>query len=700
MGSLVFMNKKPASFSKILFMKTHKHTNALIKENSPYLLQHAHNPVNWQPWEDETLEKAKSENKLLIISVGYAACHWCHVMEAESFEDESVAEIMNADYINIKIDREERPDVDQAYMNAIQLMTGSGGWPMNVIALPDGRPVWGGTYFRKDQWKSSLSQIAALFKKDPEKLHEYADKLETGLKQMQLIPGNFQDEEFSREDFIPILKKWEQGFDHEYGGTRHAPKFIIPSNFEFLLRYSEHNKDRELKKYVVQSLNKISYGGIYDPIGGGFSRYSVDTKWHIPHFEKMLYDNAQLVSLYSHAFSAIKDNWYGEVVKQSLEFIKENLTDATGAFYSSLDADSLNPDGKMEEGAFYCWEKPELKKLLKDDFELFSDYYNINSFGKWEDEKYVLIRTLSDSEISEKYQISVQELLQKKKNWQKTLKKYRNKRDKPRLDDKQITSWNAMMLSGYLDAYKALNIPEYLETALKNAHFILERLVQTDGSLHHSFKNGKSRINGYLEDYALVIQAFLNLYQVTLDKNWLEKSKDLIIYSLDHFYDNKVNMFYFTSNTDRPLITRNMDYTDNVIPSSNSVMAKNLFLLSKYFENEDFLNTAKKMISKIRGQITEYPQGHSNWLDLKLNFSYPFYEIVVTGENAVAIINKLNSSYLPNSIIDGTTKEDSFSPLSKNRFKTGEDLIYVCTDGTCQLPVHSIKECLKLIKHF
>jgi hypothetical protein len=386
------------------------------------------------------------------------------------------------------------------------------------------------------------------------------------------------------------------------------------------------------------------------------------------------------------------------VVKQSLQFVKNNLTDPTGAFYSSLDADSLNSEGKLEEGVFYSWEKSELKKLLKDDFELFSDYYNINSFGKWEDEKYVLIRAQSDLELSKKYQILEEELLQKKKIWQEILKEYRDKRDKPRLDDKQITSWNALMLTGYLDAFKALNIPEYLETALKNANFILKNILQPDGSLHHSFKNGESRINGYLEDYAFVSEAFLNLYQVTLDQKWLETSKKLADYSIHHFYDKKVELFYFTSDKDRPLITRNIDTTDNVIPSSNSVMAKNLFILSKYFENGDLLKMSKNMLSKISGQIKEYPQGYSNWLDLKLNFSNTFYEIVVTGENAVDIINELNSSYLPNTIIDGTVKQDNSRPLTINRFKSGEDLIYVCNDGTCQLPVGSVRECLKLIK--
>jgi hypothetical protein len=679
-------------------MKPNKHTNSLIKENSPYLLQHAHNPVNWYPWNDETLELAKAQNKLLIISVGYAACHWCHVMEEESFEDESVAEIMNAGFINIKVDREERPDIDQVYMNAIQLMTGRGGWPMNVVALPDGRPIWGGTYFRKEQWTSTLQQITDLFKTDPEKMYEYAAKLEKGLKQLQLIPENGTTKELLREDFPPILKKWEQTFDKEYGGSQQAPKFIIPSNFQFLLRYSIQNKDPELKKYVLRSLDKISYGGIFDPIEGGFSRYSVDVRWHIPHFEKMLYDNAQLVSLYSQAYSATKIKWYKEVVQQSLQFVKQNLTDASGAYYSSLDADSLNSEGKLEEGVFYSWEPSELKRILKDDFELFSDYYNINSFGRWEADKYVLIRTQSDSEISEKHQISEEKLIQKKNNWREILKEYRDKRDKPRLDDKQITSWNAMMLTGYVDAYKALNISKYLQAALVNGDFILKNILQPDGSLKHSNKNGESRINAYLEDYAYVIEAFIKLFQVTLDKKWLVKSKELADYSILHFYDKKVELFYFTSHKDRPLITRNIDFTDNVISSSNSVMAKNLFLLSKYFENEDFLEMSKNMLTKISDHIKEYPQGHSNWLDLKLNFTDVFYEIVVTGDNAVEIINDLNSSYLPNILIDGTVKEDNSRPLTKNRYQNGKDLIYICSDGTCQLPVRSVRECLKLIK--
>lgn len=676
-------------------MATPEHTNALIDETSPYLLQHAHNPVDWKPWNDKVLEKAKSAEKLIIISVGYAACHWCHVMEAESFEDETVAKIMNEGYINIKVDREERPDVDQAYMNAVQLMTGRGGWPMNVVALPDGRPVWGGTYFPKEQWVSALKQIADLYKKDPEKLQDYADKLEQGLQQMLLIPESKESGGFSEEEFPPLLEKWEKTFDRKFGGNDTAPKFVIPSTFQFLLRYAIQKNNGKLKEYVIHSLDKISYGGIYDHIGGGFSRYSVDERWHVPHFEKMLYDNAQLVSLYSQASKSTKNEWYREVVEQTLDFIKENLTDPSGAFYSSLDADSLDENGKLKEGAFYTWKISELKDLLKEDFELFADYYNVNSFGKWEDDQYVLIRTKSDAEIEEKHQISEEELLRKKKTWQQILKEHRGQRDIPRLDDKQITSWNALMLSGYLEAYKAFGIQEYLETALKNARFLVENLLQPDNSLKHSHKNGESRINAYLEDYALVIEAFLNLYQVTLDTKWLNISQDLNLYCQEHFYEPNQHLFYFTSDKDRPLITRNIEFSDNVLPASNSVMAHNLFNLSKYFDNKAFMDLSEKMLKKVRLQFENYPQGYANWLNLMMNFTSGFHEIVITGKDALDIVEQFNRLYVPNAIIDGTTNEDD-RPLTKNRFKPGEDLIYVCTSGTCSLPVKSVKEAMKL----
>ncbi|WP_010228052.1 thioredoxin domain-containing protein [Gillisia marina] len=613
-------------------MKSEKHTNSLINESSPYLLQHAHNPVNWYPWGSDILEKAVADNKLIIISVGYAACHWCHVMEHESFEDEDVAEIMNTHYYNIKVDREERPDVDMVYMSAVQIMTGSGGWPMNIVALPDGRPVWGGTYFRKEDWKNSLLQIAKLYKENPEKLYEYADKLNEGLKNIQLIASSKSENDI---DLNLISEKLEKNFDWQYGGTKQTPKFVIPSNFEFLLKYSQLYNHKNIKDFVKLSLTKISFGGIYDHIEGGFSRYSVDEKWHIPHFEKMLYDNAQMVSLYSKAYAVTKIGWYREVVEQTLEFIENNLKTKEGSFYSSLDADSIDKNGKLREGAFYTWEVDELKELLKDEFSLFKEYYNVNSYGKWEDNEYVLIRTEDEASFLNKNQLDSMEFKAIKAHWLEVLSsEERNKREKPRLDDKQLTSWNALMLSGYVDAYKITQNKDYLATALQNATFIQEHLYKSEGNLHRSFKNGISSINGYLEDYAFTIEAFIKLYEITLDFEWLHFSKKLMDYSIQIFYEPETGLFYFTSKQDKPLITRNYELSDNVIPASNSVMAQNLFKLSKYFEEGTFLNISEEMINAVTPQLEDYPQGYSNWLSLHLNFNHSFYEVVIMGPNA------------------------------------------------------------------
>lgn len=677
-------------------MSTPSFTNALIKESSPYLLQHAHNPVNWYPWGSTILEKAVTDNKLIIISVGYAACHWCHVMEHESFEDEEVAEIMNTHYYNIKVDREERPDIDMVYMSAVQVMTGSGGWPMNIVALPDGRPVWGGTYFKSETWKNSLLQIAKLYKENPEKLYEYADKLSEGLNNMQLIPqSSASGNDFSLD---VIIEKLEQNFDWKYGGTKQVPKFVIPANFEFLLKYAQLSKKDKIEEFVKLSLTKISFGGIYDHIEGGFSRYSVDAKWHIPHFEKMLYDNAQMVSLYSKAYALTNIEWYKEVVEQSLEFIKNNLTTKEGSFYSSLDADSINKKGQLKEGAFYTWEIAELKDLLKDEFPLFQEYYNVNSYGKWENKEYVLIRSKENETFLEEHNLSSAEFRKMKDKWSTNLSIQRNTREKPRLDDKQLTSWNALMLSGYVDAYKITQKEDYLASALKNASFIKKHLYKKEGNLERSFKNRESSINGYLEDYAFLIEACIKLYEVTLDFEWLNFSKGLMEYSILNFHDPKSGLFYFTSKRDQPLITRNFELSDNVIPASNSVMAHNLFKLSKYFGDVDFQNISEKMLTAVTPQLEDYPQGYSNWLSLKSNYSDRFFEVVIMGPNAKDLLKELNKEYLPNILIAGSVLESNSSPLFKHRFKEGEDLIYVCTNGACQLPVKTINLALELIK--
>jgi uncharacterized protein len=675
---------------------THKYTNALVSETSPYLLQHAHNPVNWNPWNEAVLQKAKEENKLIIVSVGYAACHWCHVMEKESFEDTTVAAVMNENFINIKVDREERPDIDQVYINAVQLMTGSAGWPLNVITLPDGRPVWGGTYFKKNDWINSIEQIQQLYKTDPEKLITYASRLEEGIKSMDLIERNTDDASIDNFDASAAIDSLKLSFDQQYGGTKGAPKFMMPNTLAYLLRKGVRTNDTTVLNHVTNTLNKMAYGGLYDAVGGGFSRYSVDEKWHVPHFEKMLYDNAQLVSLYSDAYLVTANPLYKDVVTETLDYIEREMTSKEGAFYSSLDADSTNEAGELEEGAYYIYTKEALQKILAEDFQLFAEYYNVNDFGKWEDH-YVLIRTESDSAIAKKYDISEKQLKEKKATWRKKLLDYRNNRPKPRLDDKILTSWNALMLKGYVDAYKAFPENEYLDAALKSANFIRTKQLQKDGSLFHNYKDGKSSINGYLEDYAAVIEAYIALYEVTMDMQWLKISKNLADYSFAHFYDASKGMFYFTSNQDTKLVTRTIEYRDNVISSSNSIMAKNLFKLSHYFDMPKYREASDQMLQNVLPDATRYPSVFSNWLELLENHQFKYYEIVVAGKNAAEKIKKINRNYIPNALIAGTDSESN-AYLFEGRFPEDETLIYVCVNNACRLPVTSVEKALETLK--
>ena len=671
-------------------------TNKLIHETSPYLLQHAHNPVNWNAWNNESLKEAKEKKKLLLISVGYSACHWCHVMEHESFEDTLVASVMNKDFINIKIDREERPDIDQVYISAVQLMTGHAGWPLNVIALPDGRPVWGGTYFPKGDWLNALTQIQKIYENEPEKLIEYADKLTNGIKAVNLIKPNPNAIQLKKETIKESVVNWKKKFDYNKGGLNRAPKFMMPNNQHFLMRYAHQTNDKELKKYVIKTLNQISYGGVYDHVGGGFSRYSTDDKWHVPHFEKMLYDNAQLVSLYSDAYLLTKDKWYKQVVYETLNFIEKELTTTEGAFYSSLDADSLNKEGELEEGAFYVWQKEELEEELGEDYKLFADYYNINSYGLWEHNNYVLIRKTSDKEFIEKNNLTEEVFFQKQHDWKKSLYELREKRTRPRLDDKTLTSWNALMLKGYTDAYRVFKEEKFLKAAIKNAEFILSKQMEADGKLWHNYKGGKSNINGYLEDYAAVSDAFISLYQVTANEIWLHKAKLMMDYTQTNFYDQVSKMFFFTSIQDAALVSRNIETADNVIPASNSIIAKNFYYLSHYFSDQEYLKKSQIMLHNMQPNFVSYPSAYSNWMDLMLNFTDDFYEVVITGKEAEKRLIELEGYYYPNKLVAVTTKE-SEEALFKNRFNPESTNIFICVNNACKFPVKTTKEALELL---
>ena len=669
--------------------------NNLINESSPYLLQHAKNPVNWNPWDKKYLNIAEKQNKLVIISIGYASCHWCHVMERESFQDSAVAKLMNEKFISLKVDREERPDIDQVYMNAIQLMTGSGGWPLNVIALPDGRPIWGGTYFSKEQWLSALNQISVIYEKEPEKFTSYADKVQEGINSLNIVDPAIDD--FESIDLLKYSEKLIDSIDLKFGGFNGAPKFMMPNNLDFLLRYSVQENNLKSKNIILESLEKIAYGGIFDHIEGGFSRYSTDEKWHIPHFEKMLYDNAQLMSLYSKGFKVSNKKQFKKVVYKIHEYINKEMKDTSGGFYSSLDADSKIDENNYVEGAYYSWSFSELKNLIKEDFDLFSKYYNVNDYGYWkEEDKYVLINNVSDTEFISEHNLTEEVFNEKLSNWVSILKEAKKDKNKPSLDYKIVTSWNGLMISGYVDAYKAFNDEIFLNEAIESAEFIYKSLTKNDGGLFHNYVNGKSKVNGYLEDYATIIQASLDLYEITLNQKWIERALKLSEYVIKNFSNDESALFYFTSKKDEELITRTIEFRDNVIPSSNSIMAKNLFKLYHYFDKQEYFDLSKKMALSVTNEFEVYPSGYSNWFDLIYNLKSKFYEVAIVGENAIEKATELNKKYLPNKLVIGSSTSNDL-PLLQNRFINGKTLIYVCVNKACKMPTENLDESINMI---
>ena len=674
-----------------------KNGNNLKNESSPYLLQHVENPVNWNPWDKKYLKQAKKENKLVIISIGYASCHWCHVMERESFQDLEVAELMNEKFISIKVDREERPDIDQVYMNAIQLITGNGGWPLNVITLPDGRPIWGGTYFSKEQWSSALKQISELYESEPEKFISYAERVQEGINSLNVVESKTNS--FENVDLSKYSESLLEDIDEEYGGFKGAPKFMMPNNLEFLLRYSVQNQQENSKNKILKSLNMMAYGGIFDHVDGGFSRYSTDERWHVPHFEKMLYDNGQLMSLYSVGYRISKSELYKKTIYKIHEYINSEMKDFSGGYYSSLDADSKLEDGSYAEGEYYTWRKEELEKIIQDNFDLFTEYFNVNEYGFWEEEnKYILTRTISDKEFIKKNNLQHTEFNNIKSVWINKLKIARKEKKKPGLDYKIITSWNGLMISGYVNAYKAINDEVFMNEAISAGEFIYSNLVKKDGGLFHNHVNGQSKINGYLEDYAMVIQASLDLYEITLNQLWIERALKLSEYVIDNFSSGESELFYFTSKKDEDLISRSVEFRDNVIPSSNSIMAKNLFRLYHYFDKEEYYERSKNMSLSVTQEFEAYPSGYSNWFDLIYNLKSNYYEVAVVGENALEKVKQINSKYIPNKLIIGSTSKNNL-PLLKNRFIKDKTLIYVCVNKACKMPTESVEESVSLINY-
>ncbi len=672
-------------------MDKHAYTNSLINESSPYLLQHAHNPVDWYPWGEEALEKAKKENKLVLVSVGYAACHWCHVMENESFEDTAVANYMNEHFICIKVDREERPDVDQIYMTAAQLMTGSGGWPLNALALPNGKPFFAGTYFPKEKWLQMLAYYVDVNKKNPAAVAEQARKVTEGIRSIEMVKFTEDNTIATINEIDKVFDKWKPKIDYEKGGENRAPKFPMPSNWEFLLQYELLSGNKDADKAVEVTLREMAYGGIYDQLEGGFARYSVDADWKVPHFEKMLYDNAQLVSLYSNAYKKTKNPLYKKVVQETLQFIENELTSPEGGFYSSLDADS---DGV--EGKYYVWTMEELRQILGADAEIFSQYYNVTNNGNWEHGNSILLRHISDAAFAKKHKIDENTLVQKIEEGKKKLLAIRDKRIKPRLDDKVLTSWTALMINGYADAYKAFGDEAYRKKAMTAAKFLVSKMLRKDGGLLRNYKNEKASIHGMLDDYAFTTTAFINMYEISFDESWLQKARTLQDYTTTHFYDEESKMYFYTHNDHSDLIARKMEVTDNVIPASNSEVAKNLYKLGLYFNESKYSAAAKQMVLNVQSDIHGNIRYYSNWAMVELLLMQDANEIAIVGNNADEIRKEMQKRFTPFSIYLGGRKEGSLT-LLQNKYVEGKTMIYVCRNKTCKRPVEQVEEAIKLL---
>ncbi|MGB3848324.1 MAG: thioredoxin domain-containing protein [Tunicatimonas sp.] len=679
-------------------------TNRLANEPSLYLKQHAHNPVDWYPWSEEALEKARQEDKLIIVSVGYSACHWCHVMERECFEDEAVAQQMNEHFVSIKVDREERPDVDQIYMEAVQMMGLQGGWPLNVFLTPDQKPFYGGTYFPKEQWTQLLSNTAQAYQNNREELITSAEQFAQGLArpdteryEMGSNNASFDPEQALRE--LPdIYRSFAKNFDTERGGMAKAPKFPMPSQWLFLMRYcsmaelertEEEVPDEGALQQLKLTVDRMANGGIYDQVGGGFARYSVDADWFAPHFEKMLYDNGQLMSVYAEAHALTQGVLYRRVVYEMFHFVRRELTSDEGGFYSALDADS-----EGEEGKFYTWTYDELKDALGYEADLVIDYFEATEAGNWENGRNILHKSESNNTFAQRYDLNMVALDGLIADVKVKLREIRDQRVRPGLDDKIIASWNGLMLKGLADAYAITRIEDILKLALQNAQFIVDKLTYTSGetrALYRTYQEGEARLNGYLDDYAFVIDALLGVYQVTFDEQWLEPVRQLTDHVMQHFWDEEEGFFFYTDDSSQ-LIARKKEIFDNVIPSSNSAMARNLHRLGLLFDRADYSARAEAMLVKVIPLIKTDPSYLSNWACLYTEMATPTAEIAVVGPDAHATMLELNQQYYPNKLLVGTTTSSEL-PLLQNRDNEGDDVtIYVCYNKTCQLPATTTHE--------
>jgi uncharacterized protein YyaL (SSP411 family) len=680
----------------------HNQPNRLIHESSPYLLQHAYNPVDWYPWGEEALRKAKQENKPILVSIGYSSCHWCHVMERESFEDASTAAIMNEHFINIKIDREERPDIDHIYMDAVQAMTGSGGWPLNVFLTPDLKPFYGGTYFpsvkafNRASWKEVLLAVASAFRERRHEIDAQADNLTEHLQHSNSfsitdkvkIP---EEEKFCRQQLDHAFQNLMKAADKEYGGFGRAPKFPGTFSIQFLLSHYYLTKEEAALKHACLSLDKMVYGGIYDQLGGGFARYSTDNEWLVPHFEKMLYDNALLIIVLSEVYQLTRKEHYREVIMQTMDFIQREFTSPENGFYSALDADS---DG--EEGKYYVWTRAEINEVLGKDADIFCEYYDVSDRGNWEGHN-ILRVLLPMEEFAAKRSINITSLTELLSTGRRQLLERRSLRVRPDLDDKILLGWNSLMNKACSKAYAATGIEEYRVRAERNMDFILKTFCTDEGRLLHTYKEGKASINAFLDDYVYLVDALIHLQEIKGDNTLLKRAMQLTDTCIKEFFDPTSGFFFFSAAGQKDVLVRKIEIYDGAVPSGNSVMALNLHYLSVVFDRKDYRQYFSAMAEKMTTITIRYPSSFGIWARILQILTFGVNEIVMLGPGNRDKVREVMSHYIPLKVFQSAPTELEEFPLLKGKGSPSEIIYFLCKENSCQNPGKDFSKLLNFL---
>ncbi|MEP7318068.1 MAG: thioredoxin domain-containing protein [Panacibacter sp.] len=686
-------------------MSSKKFTNRLVHETSPYLLQHAHNPVDWYAWGEEALQRAKKEDKPILVSIGYSACHWCHVMEKESFEDETTAAIMNRHFINIKIDREERPDLDHIYMDAVQAMTGSGGWPLNVFLTPEAKPFYGGTYFppvkafNRMSWTETLEAVHQAYTERKNEIEVQAENLIAHIVNANSFgmskPVESEKESlFSREGLDTITENILKAADKEWGGFGRAPKFPQTFAIQYLLRDYYLYKNEPSLNQALLSLDKMIQGGIYDQLGGGFARYSTDEKWLAPHFEKMLYDNALLINVLAEAYQLTGNESYATVIKETIGFVQEELLSPEGGFYSALDADSEGAEGK-----YYVWSKGEIEELLGADAEIFCCVYNISTNGNWEHTN-ILWLPESINVWAEKLFTPPEILEEKLRRCKEILLEERKKRIKPLLDDKILLGWNALMITACCKAYAATIEEHYLKIAEGNIRFLENNLSGADANWHHTWKADQAKYPAFLDDYAYLIQAYIHLQEVTGNSVYLLAAKKITEKVIEDFSDTESAFFWFTENKQTDVVVRKKEVYDGAVPSGNAVMMQNLFYLSVVFDIPLFSQKGTEMVQSLGKAIIRHPTSFGIWALQMQQITSGIHEIAISGANADALLQEVNKIYIPHKLIQSATKDAGEFPLLAGKLTNPEQtFIYLCRDYSCAKPVTTKEDLVLLLKN-